>query len=122
MRRQLGDGAHLALGAVAARPPVARVLEQLDLARDAAVAVRTVALEASRLVEADAGVLARLTAAVVACVVLAQSALHARRTHAHEVAAAGPAAAAPATRRRTQRAPGRRPARRTCMQQLTVSL
>jgi len=66
---------------------VARIFEQLDLTRDAAKSVWTVALEAAGLVEADSAVLTRLTATVVPRVVLTQPAFDARWTHAHEVAA-----------------------------------
>ena len=49
--------------------------------------MRTVTLEASRLVEADAAVLTRLTATVVSGVMLTQPAFHTGWTYADEVAA-----------------------------------
>jgi len=78
---------NLALAAIHARLAVTRIFEQLDLAGDAAKSMRTVTLEAAGLVEADAAVLTRLTAAVVPRVVLTETTFDARRTYTDEVAA-----------------------------------
>ena len=56
---------NLALAAIHTRLAVAWIFEQLNLTRDATVPMRTVTLEASRLVEAHAAVLTGLAATIV---------------------------------------------------------
>ena len=75
--------------------------------------MRTVTLEAAGLVEADSAVLTRLTAAVVARVVLTEASFDARRTHAHELAAATHLADAASAAAGGRTRPRRRPACRT---------
>jgi len=86
-RNKEGTHQYLAFAGVHARLAITRVFKQLDLTCYTSVAMRTVALEASRFVEANSAVLARLTAAVVPRITLTQPTLDARWTDTDEVGA-----------------------------------
>ena len=78
---------NLTLSAIHARLAITGIFEQFDLTRDAAKSVRTVTLEAPRLVEADAAVFTGLTATVISRVMFTESTFHSRWTDADKVAA-----------------------------------